>query len=143
MDARSLLPDPFFLIPRGDDPVGQFERLFLPERVFQRFRDVRPVVRVDEGKQAHAVRPHEMLRRVPGKAGDPLADKADLPIRRVLALIGEAGKVVHQGFELAAFLVQLHPDEHVVAFELLPEALVGDMGADTGQHFIGMERFVT
>ena len=63
-----------------------------------------------------------MLRRIPGKAGDPLADKADLPIRRVLALIGEAGKVVHQGFKLAAFLVQFHPDEHVVAFELLPEA---------------------
>ena len=102
---------------------------------------MRPVVRVDEGKQPHAVRPHEMLRRIPGKAGDPLADKADLPIRRVLALIGEAGKVVHQGFKLAAFLVQLHPDEHVVAFELLPEALVGDVGADAGQHFVGMERF--
>lgn len=59
----------------------------------------------------------------------------------MLALIGEAGKVVHQGFKLAAFLVQLHPDEHVVAFELLPEALVGDVGADAGQHFVGMERF--
>ena len=95
------------------------------------------VVGVDEGEQALALR--EMLLRISGQACDALTDETDLALRAVLPLIGEAGQVVHERFELAAFFVQLHADEHVVAFELLAQPLVGDVRADAGDDLVGVE----